>query len=261
MKMIRWATIATLTTMALAGGINAFAEEARVAKTTGQVSFVPDDGDIIVEPPIVDPPIDPIDPIVPGATGPLSIAYAPTIDFGEQVISNQDTIYNMKAEMQSADNGTRKIPYVSFAQVQDRRGSNEGWNLTLSLSPFKSETQNNELRGAKLIFASSELNYSGSETNNAPTPHAPGMTVEADGSLSNILTAPKGKGAGTSSVIWGDQAKLNKQFAEGAKVVENEAIQLFIPGVTAKDAATYTATLTWNLSAAVSISGETVTVR
>ncbi|MEB8401830.1 WxL domain-containing protein, partial [Enterococcus casseliflavus] len=45
----------------------------------------------------------------------------------------------------------------------------------------------------------------------------------------------------------GDHDAIAKQVADGAAVVENEAIQLFVPGSTAKDAVTYTSTLTWEL--------------
>lgn len=42
---------------------------------------------------------------------------------------------------------------------------------------------------------------------------------------------------------------MNAQFAdEEIEVVENDAISLFVPGSTAKDATTYTAQLDWELS-------------
>ncbi len=77
-------------------------------------------------------------------TGPLTIAYAPTMDFGTQVISNKDMSYNMVAEMQQlagTEGAENKVPYVSFAQVQDTRGNNAGWDLSVTLSAFESGTQ------------------------------------------------------------------------------------------------------------------------
>jgi hypothetical protein len=62
------------------------------------------------------------------------------------------------------------------------------------------------------------------------------------------MTAAAKKGAGTSSVVWGDHDAIAKQVADGADVVENDAIKLFVPGSTAKDAVTYQSTLTWELT-------------
>ena len=61
------------------------------------------------------------------------------------------------------------------------------------------------------------------------------------------MTAANHQGAGTSTAVWGDHDAIAKQVEDGAAVVENEAIQLFVPGTTAKDAVTYTSTLTWEL--------------
>ncbi|BBM16367.1 WxL domain surface protein (plasmid) [Enterococcus mundtii] len=47
----------------------------------------------------------------------------------------------------------------------------------------------------------------------------------------------------------GDQANLDAQEADDkVDVVTNNAIRLFIPGSTAKDATQYKSTLTWELS-------------
>ncbi|NKD39840.1 WxL domain-containing protein, partial [Enterococcus casseliflavus] len=62
-----------------------------------------------------------------------------------------------------------------------------------------------------------------------------------------IMTAANNQGAGTSTAVWGDHDAIAKQVEDGRAVVENEAIQLFVPGTTAKDAVTYTSTLTWEL--------------
>jgi hypothetical protein len=262
MKMIRLATIAALTTTILAGGTAAFANEVRDVETDGQVIFVPnEEEETEVAPPEPGPDVE-IPPVGPeGQTGPLTIAYAPTMDFGTQVISNKDMAYNMVAELQQLE-GTEgddnKVPYVSFAQVQDTRGNNAGWDLSVTLSAFESGTQNNELRGAQIEFVSPRLQYNGNNENNAPTIHEAGLRLDASGDKQDILTAAETKGAGTSSVVWGDQASLNTQFAdETVEVVENDAIKLHVPGATAKDAAVYEATLTWNLTSAVDADGET----
>ena len=264
MKLLRLATITALSSTILAGGtVTAFAEEARKVTTEGQIQFTPptkDDGELVVIPPVGPdeggPDVE-IKPEVPGTTGPLSIMKAATMNFGSQVISNQDQTYEMIAEMAKLTNpeeeGPTHVPYVSFAQVQDLRGNNEGWDLKVSLSNFESNTQNKILTGAQITLVGSAIRYEGSNQGNAPTAHTAGLTLLPNGAAQSVMKAEKGKGAGASSVVWGNQKDLTDQFeAEGfdpeKDVVKNSAIQLFIPGSTAKDAATYTSTLTWELT-------------
>ncbi|WP_368742772.1 WxL domain-containing protein [Enterococcus casseliflavus] len=265
MRFLRFATSTVLAATLLIGGFQGTAAEVRVAETDGQVSFVPNDRDpteVIPPDPGPEGPDVVIPPIGPeGQTGPLTIAYAPTLDFGTQEISNRDAIYSMVAEKQQltdTQGEENKVPYVSFAQVQDTRGSNAGWRLTVALSAFESGTQHNELRGAQIIFASREVEYISFNQENAPSAHEAGLRLDANGAAQAVLTADAGKGAGTSSVVWGDQDELNAQYQDQAPVVRNEAIQLFVPGATAKDAALYVATLTWQLSTTTPQSGETV---
>lgn len=260
MKFIRLATVAALSTSILAGGaISAFAEEAREVKTDGQVQFRPagdEDGELEVIPPETGPdgPDVEIDVEIPGTTGPLSIVKAAHMNFGTQVISNKDKTYSMVAEMQPLRETGELVPYVSFAQVQDLRGTNVGWDLEVSLSDFTSNTQNNILTGAEIEFVSSRIQYEGINTGNAPVSHIDGLKLLPNGAARSVMTADEGKGAGASSVVWGNQADLNAQFeAEPVEedeeiVITNDAIKLFVPGSTAKDATTYTSTLTWELT-------------
>lgn len=256
MKFIRLATIAALSTTILAGGAaSAFAQEVRDVTTDGQIEFRPaneDDGDLEVLPPETDPdaPDVEIDPEVPGTTGPLSIVKAAHMNFGTQIISNQDQVYNMVAEMANLADGSGQVPYVSFAQVQDLRGTNAGWDLQVSLDDFTSNTQNNVLTGAEVGLMASRIQYEGNNAENAPSNHADGLRLIPGAGAVSVMTAAEGQGAGASSVVWGNQADLNAQFAdEENEVVENDAIQLSVPGSTAKDATTYTSTLSWELTA------------
>lgn len=258
MKFIRLATIAALSSTILAGGaVSAFAEEARTVTTDGEIQFTAptdEDGELDVLPPL--DPEDPetpdvdIEPEVPGTTGPLSITKAATMNFGSQVISNQDQTYNMVAEMQPLRETGELVPYVSFAQVQDLRGTNAGWDLQVSMSDFEADSQNRVLTGAEITFVEGSLRYEGINQDNAPGIHNSDLTIVPNGGARSVMTAAATKGAGASSVVWGNQADLNAQFAdEEIEVVENDAIRLFIPGSTAKDAATYESTLTWELTA------------
>jgi len=252
MKFIRLATIAALSTTILAGGAaTVSAQEVREVTTDGQVEFRSggeEDGELEVIPPEVDPDVE-IEPEIPGTTGPLSIVRAARMDFGSQVISNQDKTYNMVAEMQPLRETGELVPYVSFAHVQDVRGTNAGWDLQVSLSDFTSNTQNNVLTGAEIELVTSRIQYDGNDQENAPMAHEDGLTLLPNGAARSVMTASEGQGALASSVVWGDQEELNARLAdEEIDIVENDAIQLSIPGSTAKDATTYTSTLTWELT-------------
>ena len=256
MKFIRLATVAALSTTIFAGGVQVFAEETdpeskevRKTTTTGQVTFTPNIEDTVVEPDPEGPEVT--IPPIPG-TGPLTIATVPTMNFGTKVISTADEHYNMIAEMQQKAGTTGEenmIPYVSMAQVQDTRGTNEGWELSVSLSEFqaKTDTLNSVLKGAKITLFDPSLRYSVNDANQEPTIHTSGLELIPSEEAVPVMTAANQKGGGTSSVVWGDHDALAKQVEDGVDVVENKAIQLFVPGSTAKDAVTYTSTLTWEL--------------
>lgn len=255
MKLIRLATITALSSTILLGTIEtAFANEVQRVTTEGQVQFTApseDDGPLEVIPPLgpdEDGPNVDISPEVPGTTGPLSIMKAAKMDFGTQVISNRDQTYNMLAEMQPLRESGELVPYVSFAQVQDLRGTNAGWDLKVSLSNFESNTQNNILTGAEITLVDAAIRYEGVNQDNAPVAHNDGLKLLPNGAAQSVMTAAKNKGAGASSVVWGNQASINEQFDAENDVIENDAIRLFIPGSTAKDATTYTSTLTWELT-------------
>ena len=268
MKLIRFATLTALSTAFLGASVQAFAEEETTPKpssevrtviTDGEVSFTATDEDGEGDDTVVNPPIDEPDVTIPPIVGPdgenkgpLTIAYVPTMNFGSQVISNQDQDYSMIAELQQKTGTTgaeNRVPYVSFAEVQDTRGTNAGWNLHVKLSPFESKTQNNELTGAQISLSDPVLNYSGTDQNRPVVHDNPLVLRPGTGSVP-IMTAADSRGAGTSAVVWGDQKDLDKQAEdEEISVVRNHAIVLSVPGTTTKDATTYEATLTWELTA------------
>ncbi|NMP59694.1 WxL domain-containing protein [Enterococcus mundtii] len=265
MKFVRLVTIAALSSTIFAGGLTAFADETpetpeepskevRNVTTDGTIEFTAnEDEELVVIPPEDGPDVE-IEPEVPGTTGPLSIMKAATMNFGSQVISNQDQTYNMVAEKQQKAGTTgeeNKVPYVSFAQVQDVRGTNAGWDLQVRMTDFKAtkETVNDTLLGAQISLLNPRIQYEGSTPENAPAAHAAELKLIPNASAIPLMTAAKDKGAGVSSVVWGNQANLDAQEADDAtEVVTNNAIQLFVPGSTAKDAAQYKSTLTWELS-------------
>jgi hypothetical protein len=264
MKFIRLTTVAALSATIFAGGVQAFADEPtetektnEVRKTTtdGQITFTPGNDDTIVDPGPDGPDVT-IPPVVdPDGQnkGPLTIAVVPTMNFGSQIISTTDENYNMVAErhqLTGTSGDENKVPYVSMAQVQDTRGTNEGWELSVSLTEFKAtkETQNAVLKGAKITLLDPELRYSVEDPEQQPEAHTTGLELLPGEKAVPVMTAAAKKGAGTTSVVWGNHDAIAKQVTAGAAVVENDAIKLFVPGSTAKDAVTYQSTLTWELN-------------
>lgn len=264
MKSIRLVTAAALTATILAGGVtNVFAAELRGAETDNTVTFTAnEEEEIEVNPPVPEPPIDPIDP-PPGVTGPLTLSYvSPTFDFGQQAITTQDRDYAMIAEMQTS--AGEPVPYVSFAQVIDTRGTHEGWTLSVDLTDFESSANSdNTLTGAQIEFVAPWVAYEGADTDRTPS----AATNDGDSLFLNVgqndvvvMSANDGQGAGRSSIVWGDQTDLNDQAQtnEEDEDVLNHAIRLHVPGSTSPDAAQYNATMTWSLSSVADGNGETI---
>lgn len=254
MKSHQFATAATITALALGSTHTIFAEETtettpKSVQTQGTITFESPGGPSIVVPPIEEPSIIPKEP--DKTAGPLAIVHAPNLDFGTQKISVQDETNTMLAEKAKTCDG-EEVPYVSFVQVQDLRGSNTGWSLKVSLSAFTSNTQNNTLKGAELTFEPGVLNYSGDEISKPSFEEE--IKLSADSESQKVMDAvvkvvdekTVGEGAGVTSLVWGNQKKLNA--TEPDKQVLNGAITLFVPKTATKDAAEYTATLTWELT-------------
>lgn len=229
--------------------------QVRSTNTNGQIEFIPSNEDTIVIPPVEDGPGVEI-PAIPGPegesnTGPLTIAYVPALDFGQQEITNEDARYPVIASLYQVVGAEEGVvaPVRAFAQVQDTRGTNAGWDLSVSLTNFTSNTQNNVLFGAQISFENSTLEHVGNDANQ-PDFINNSFVLNPNTGATRIMAAAEGRGAGASSIVWGNEANLLDQHENG-EVVTNDAIQLFIPGSTSTDATAYVADLNWILTAGV----------
>ncbi|MCL2114538.1 MAG: WxL domain-containing protein [Streptococcaceae bacterium] len=175
----------------------------------------------------------------PGTSGPLSIDFASSFDFGTHPISNQDETYLAKAQHYFDD--TMVTP--DYVQVTDARGSLEGWTLRLIQNgQLKEEGSGKypELNGATLSLTHPVARSNGDSL--APeVREVMGLTPDSE---VVVAVASIGHGAGTWAIRWGEQEDLIEQ--EGEVLTPN--VQLFVPGTTGKDAAAYKTTLTWILS-------------
>lgn len=223
--------------------------------TGGTINFQAGAQEIKVIPPNPELEID-IPASGVGATGPLSIVKTVEFNFGNQVISAKNQVYEMIAEMAYLKNGTGKVPYASFVQVQDSRGTNQGWDLKVSLDDFESILKDHILKGAQIEINDPYIRYEGNNPSNSPATQGNVLRlVPNTGSLS-LMRANLGTGAGVSSLIFGEQSDLDSQLAhQEISKVKNKNILLFVPGKAEKIITTYKATLTWELS---SIPGEKI---
>jgi hypothetical protein len=213
-----------------------FLETAVAAEYTsnGAVTFEADDS--ITKP--VDPtdpekPVEPIDPTDPdgpnpGTAGPLSIDFASSFQFGNQKITSETMDYY--ANLQEFSSGSRGPNYV---QVTDKRGTQEGWSLSVVQNGQFKTAENDVLEGASLSISS------GKATSVTDMLYAPTVTEAhtfVPDSEVNLVNAPEGKGMGT----W--IYKFGADETEGAT-----AVKLNVPGRSVKLAKEYRTTLTWKL--------------
>ena len=102
MKFIKVTATSALLVSALSfGGASVFAEETKTLDSNAIVKFKANEsitGPVDPENPDPNKPVDPVDPVTgekpePGTNGPLSIDFASTLYFGENVISTKDETY------------------------------------------------------------------------------------------------------------------------------------------------------------------------
>lgn len=149
--------------------------------------------------------------------GELKLISAPSVDFGDQEISGSTKTYEQTSF------GAK--PEDANIQVDDNRGSNVGWNLTVANTQFATAT-GTALDGAKLTLSSGTIknsNGTGSVAN-------PAATMLLDGSAKAVpaVDAAKDKGMGLNTL------PVTKATLE-------------VPGATSKLNEKYTSTITWTL--------------
>lgn len=191
-------------------------------------------------------PIDPSDPNGPnpGTAGPLSIDFASSLNFGKNRITNKDMIYYANAQ---AFSGSHSGQYRgNYVQVSDNRGTNDGWILTVAQSgQFTNETAKKykiltgaqvRLMGARAVSNSAEI---------VEKPQTRDVSLDPEGAASLVMFADEGDGTGTWLAYFG---KAKEVEIEGEMLQKNEAITMFLPGSTPKEAVEYQTDLTWTLA-------------
>lgn len=234
------ATSALLVSALSFGGASAFAEETKTLDSNAIVKFKANESVTTpVDPENPDPnnPVEPVDPTNPdgkpnvGTNGPLSIDFASSLDFGENVISTKDETYF--AASQKLQSGEDKPNYV---QVTDNRGTEAGWTLSVKQNGQFKDSQGRELTGAKITFNNGAVNTVSKSAKPSTVVSSFDLTTDGTGAVQNVVGAKAGEGAGTYVYHFGDAGTKAK------------SITLDVPGATTKYADEYKTTLTWTLS-------------
>ncbi|MGM0215887.1 WxL domain-containing protein [Enterococcus sp. AZ109] len=239
MKKIQYLTIAALTVATLALPITTLAADGGEYTSNGAITFEPNDAPTKpVDPTNPVNPIDPVDPTDPngpnpGTNGPLSIDYASSLDFGTQKITSTDEVYKAKAQKYLDSTNTEKTG-PNFVQVTDNRGVETGWNLQVKQTGQFKTADDEELTGAAITFNNG--NVVTASTSAKPAGKTT-INLAPNNSLTDVMTATDGQGAGTYLLAWGSDAST------GA-----ESIELFVPGATTKYVKQYTTTFNWVLA-------------
>lgn len=238
----------------LALSIEGYAAENKQYESNGIVEFIPNlDPTDPLDPENPDPekPVNPIDPTDPdgpnpGTTGPLSIDYASSLDFGKNRISNKDQVYFARAQAYQGD----QKDTANFVQISDNRGTNGGWTLTVKQETqltSTTQTLNNVLTGAQITLNDPTVN---SNAQNVVAPDAKDNIALVPGQESVVTTAKAEAGAGTWATYWGAVEEVEEvdENGDAQKVNVTKAIQLAVPGSTPKDAVKYQTKLVWTLT-------------
>src|SRR5690625_310218 len=239
-NMANFKKIKKVMTLTMVGAIAFFgfstaimAAEVSEGESDANIEFTPGTG----APEVVDPTNpeqpyepDPTDPTEPGdeptgETGPLTLDYVSSVNFGEHEIESNIQVYE-------------SLTLNPFIQVTDRRGTGEGWAVTAVASEFEAtqnEESNETLLGSIVTFSNGEaVSTSSSDAPNS----AQEIALATGGDAAQVVTAAVDTGLGT----W-----VNRWFPSEADADLNDHVTLEVPGGAATTGA-HTATIAWTLT-------------
>ncbi len=248
-----------LKSMAAAALVQAEAATAAELSSDGRVTFEAGTGGGPGPIDPVDPPtpVDPYPDPEPGTDGPLSIDFVAGFEFGSNEISTEDrTYYAIAQKVKMSTTGLYEYR-PNYVQVTDNRGTNDGWRLKVKqegqFTSSDANAVNTELTGAVISMDDGWVNTMMETTTDGVTTSK--VVLDPEGAASTVMTAQKGKEAGTWFGIYGAQDDLQNTDAYGNTVQDdhgdttmfNPSVTLELPGKTLKDAVTYTTALRWTL--------------
>lgn len=269
MKSIKLMSLGLVTFSAVALGAPLAQAADPVASTNADVKFVEDDTPIDpAKPEVVDPtkPTEPGKEVDPGGEGnggngtkSFNINWVSNFKFGEiKIGSTTMSAFAAPTTLNWKDGSQATEGLANFLQVTDNRGTNAGWNVAVSGTPFYELDETNAPTATELNGASITLNEA-QIVGNTSTPEAAnlapvsvlssGTDILGTNAPYTVLNADAGKGQGTWSLTWGaDTDGTTLKQTDGKATA---GVQLSVP-VTAQPKANknYRSTLTWTLQTA-----------
>lgn len=220
-----------LLTVALSSGTQVFAQDypdSTHAKTEGVVTFLEDNSPIEpTDPTDPEKPLEPTDPTNPNGAE-LMIVYASNFKFGDQ----EKTTTSWQAMADEMKDGSKVTPFVV---TKDSRGTDrKGWSLTAELSKDFTDTKGNTLAGAELEL--SNMFYTDKVTG---APAVTGGAVVLNNQAQEVAKADATQGIGSWSLGLGELQSDDT----------TNGVKLSVPLNSAKNTDTYTAEVTWELTA------------
>lgn len=274
MKTTKLMSMGLISMTVLALGVStAQAADPITATTTGDVTFnAPEPTEPVdpTQPEVVDPtdPTKPGGPVDPGTdpeegsggngTAAFNINWVSNFKFNDITIGSTEmksyakptTLHFLTEPGGTLDHSVENL--ANFLQVTDNRGTNSGWNVSVSGTPFYELAEGGvptatELKGAQIFLESAQIVGVDDNKDLAPTFGSIGTDLLATNEkneqiTSTVFSAAANKGQGTWSVTWG-------AGANGTEYVKGQGVKLVVP-VTAMPKAdtTYQSTLTWTLA-------------
>ncbi|MCT8392603.1 WxL domain-containing protein [Weissella confusa] len=199
-------------------------------------------------------PLDPKNPdgtpSNPGTSGPLTLDFASSFDFGKQEITSVDQTYNASA--QRLGDG-KYVP--DYAQITDNRGTFAGWTLSVKETDAFHTSGNVDLKATQIKFM--DLNHATTNTLKTDVSMPKDFTLNPAGASVNIMSGAKADAnktngtSGTHIIRFGNDnsLKTDDTQANGEKRdnTVDPSVTLIVPGASDKMAQKYTTTLQWTL--------------
>jgi len=236
MKLLKLSALSILTVSTLLMSVSSvMAEESE--ETTATITFRPNEGPVTPPDPEIPGPGEPgpEGPVTPPPVpGPFGI-WVPVLDFGINDVSSENDYSALALQLPLADGSQETAPRAHYLAVNDSRGTNEGWTLSVILEGdgFVDNDTDDILEGAELRFTGASA-YS---ENDSQLGYRNEFKLDAESGRENIFWAQADNGQFISMLRWGAVADL----VDG----RNPNITLNVPTPTVGN---YEATLNWSLT-------------
>lgn len=188
-----------------------------------------------------------------GTKGPLRVDFALNFKFGTVTISGNAADYHplyLKANVLD-ENGKVTDPLQSkyvphYVQVTDNRGTNEGWQLTVSATPFKGTKVDTKADlKATLMLGTSEFSSPVKPVDGKDfKPEKLNTNIKLTSEPQTLIEAKENQGMGSWATVFS-----NNKIADISNLDTNPNITLSVPADSKKDPnEEYKSTITWTLS-------------